>query len=141
MNISIQSDPPTFQGPGGTLALPAEDVASRQFAMLVEGQCSDQGIAQVAAQFGYSRQRYYQLLALFKKGGVAALVPALPGPKSNYRRTSAVVRRVIAQRFQDAEVSAAVIAQKLRQKRLPISQRSIERIFADYGLQKKTLRP
>ena len=51
-----------------------------------------------------------------------------------------MIRLVIRHRFLDAEASAEVIAQKLRQQGNPISQRSVERIIADYGLQKKTLR-
>ena len=60
------------------------------------------------------------------------------GPKRNYRRTDEVVRQVIRHRFLDAEASADVIAQKLRRPALP-SAHSVERVVADYGLQKKTL--
>ena len=59
------------------------------------------------------------------------------GPKHNYRRTDELVRQVIRHRFLDPEASADVIAQKLRQTGLPISTRSVERVIADYGLQKK----
>ena len=43
------------------------------------------------------------------------------------------------QRFLDPQASTAVIAQKLRQTGLPISNRSVERVIAEFGLQKKTL--
>jgi transposase len=110
--------------------------------MLIMGQCSDLSVAEVAQQFGYCRQRYYQLLAAYSEGGSSALQPQRTGPKSNYRRTPELVRRVIAQRFVDPDCSTEVIAQKIRQQQsLPISQRSVQRIIADYGLQKKTLRP
>lgn len=118
-----------------------DDPLARHLAMLVLGQCSELSVSEVAAQFDYSRQRYYQLLAAFSKGGSAALLPDRPGPKTDYRRTAEVVRRVISQRFLDPDCSAEVSAQKLRQKQHAISQRSIERIIADYGLPKKTLRP
>jgi len=49
------------------------------------------------------------------------------------------VRLVIRCRFLDPESSPAVIAQKIRQQKLAISTRSVERIIADFGLQKKTL--
>ena len=141
MSFSIQLDPPQFLGAGGQLAIGPDDVVTRHLAMLVLGECSQSSIAQVAAQFGYSRQRYYQLLDAFSQGGAAALQPRPTGPRSNYRRTPELIRRVISQRFLDPDCSADVITQKLRQKELPISQRSVERIIADYGLQKKTLRP
>lgn len=141
MNFSIHAQPSQFKGPGGALKIRDDDALGRHLAMLVLGECSEQDVSQVAAQFNYSRQRYYQLLTAFNEGGVAALLPSQPGPKSNYRRSPAVVRRVITQRFHDPDASAAVIAQKLRQKKFSVSQRSVERIIADYGLQKKTLRP
>ena len=84
-----------------------------------------------------SRQRYYQLLDLFTAGGLAALTPQKTGPKSNYRRTDQVVRQVLRYRFLDPDSSPEVIAQKLRQREFPISDRSVSRIIADYGIQKK----
>ncbi len=50
-----------------------------------------------------------------------------------------VVRQVIRHRFLDPGASAQVIGQKLRQAGQPISTRSVERVLAAYGLQKKTL--
>jgi hypothetical protein len=44
---------------------------------------------------------------------------------------------VIRCRFLDPDSSPEVIAQKIRQQSHAISQRSVERIIADYGLQKK----
>src|SRR6266581_5225923 len=87
-----------------------------------------------------TRQRYYQILDAFYEEGAEGLLLHSPGPKSDYRRTHQVVRLVIRCRFLDPESSPEVIAQKLRQQSLCISQRSVERIIADYGLQKKTLR-
>jgi len=141
MSLSIVSDPLHFLGSGGQFPIRSDDIVARHLAMLVMGECSELPVSQVAGLFGYSRQRYYQLLAAFQQGGSAALLPRPTGPKSNYRRTPEIVRRVISQRFLDPDCSPDVIAQKLLQKHFPISQRSVERIIADYGLQKKTLRP
>jgi len=111
------------------------------------GLCSDFYVlkwvptTRAAKQFHLSRPRYYQLRAAFEQQGALGLVLETRGPKTDYRRTQQIVRLVIRHRFLDAEASAQVIAQKLRQLGHPISQRSVERIIADYGLQKKTLRP
>ena len=51
------------------------------------------------------------------------------------------VLKVIRHRFLDPEASPEVIAQKLRQTQHSLSIRSVQRVIADYGLQKKTLRP
>ena len=72
--------------------------------------------------------------------GAEGLLLQNPGPKADYRRTDQVVRLVIRCRFLDPDSSPAVIAQKIRQQNLANSTRSVERIIADFGLQKKTLR-
>ena len=68
------------------------------------------------------------------------LQPHKRGPKRAYRRTQEVVRQVIRYRFLDPDASASVIAQKLRQNGWEVSQRSVERVVEEFGLQKKTLR-
>ena len=49
------------------------------------------------------------------------------------------MRQVLRYRFLDPDSSPEVIAQKLRQREFPISDRSVSRIIADYGIQKKKL--
>ena len=135
------SPPPTVQltGPAGTLAIQPDDTTARQLAMLFEGQCLGLGPIRAARKYGYTKQRYYQLLHAFVDGGSAALTPKKRGPKTKHVRTDAVEAQVIRHRFLDPQASAAVIAQKLRQTGVHISTRSVERTITDYGLQKKTL--
>ncbi|HVV72094.1 MAG TPA: helix-turn-helix domain-containing protein [Verrucomicrobiae bacterium] len=142
MNHSLQFDPTTNQltGPAGSLPIASNDELARRFLMLLEGQCLEARIGEVAQKFGCCRQRYYQLLEAFQKGGLSALAPQKTGPKSKFRRTEEIVRQILRHRFLDPDASVAVVAQKLRQTHLSISVRSVERVIADYGLQKKTLR-
>jgi hypothetical protein len=107
--------------------------------MLIEGECEGLGPLQAAAKFGYTKQRYFQIRAIFREQGAAALASRPRGPKTNYRRSSEVVRQVIRHRFLDPDASPDVIAQKLGQSGLVLSIRSVERVIAEYGLQKKTL--
>jgi hypothetical protein len=141
MNASLQFNPQTQQltGPAGSLAVPITDEQARRFLMLVEGQCLGAPVTTTAEKYGFCRQRYYQMLADYQRGGLPALQPRKTGPKSNYRRTDQLVRQILRYRFLDPEVSPAVIVQKLRQTGLALSLRSVERVIADYGLQKKTL--
>jgi hypothetical protein len=125
-------------GQGGRLEVPPDDDVARKFLMLVEGECEGLGPLRAAAKFGYSKQRYFQLRALLHVRGVAGLLCQKRGPKTNYRRTPEAVRQVIRHRFLDPDASAEVIAQKLCQTGNALSIRSVERIIADYGLQKKT---
>jgi hypothetical protein len=129
-----------FTGPSGSLAVNDDDEVCRRLAMLIEGQCEELGPSKAAHKYGFTRQRYYQILADFYQEGAEGLRLETPGPKTDYRRTDQVVRLVIRCRFLDPEASPEVVAQKIRQQNLTISTRSIERIIADFGLQKKTLR-
>ena len=131
---------PQLTGPAGSLLVPANDEITLKLAMIFEGQCDGSGPTKAAAKFGYSKARYFQLLHLYQEHGALALHSQPTGPKSNYRRTDEVVRQVIRHRFLDPEASAEVIAQKLQPTHHPLSIRSIHRVIAQYGLQKKTRR-
>jgi hypothetical protein len=97
------------------------------------------GPLQAASAFGYSKQRYFQLRQAFCQHGADALINRKTGPKSNYRRTDDVIHQVVRHRFLDPQASPAVIAQKIFQCGLPISERSVQRVISAFGLQKKTL--
>jgi transposase len=126
-------------GEYGMLPVAEQDEVTRKLAMLIEGECEGLGRSEAARKYGYTRQRYAQLLYAYQEQGSAALCSKPRGPKRNYRRTDELVRQVIRHRFLDPDASAEVIAQKLRQTEFSISTRSVERVIADYGLQKKTL--
>jgi len=126
-------------GEYGQLPVAPDDEIAMKFVMLMEGQCEKPGRSETARKYGYTRQRYAQLLQAYKQLGTAGLQSKLRGPKRNYRRTDEVVRQVIRYRFLDPDASADVIAQRLRQTGFAISTRSVERVIGEYGLQKKTL--
>jgi hypothetical protein len=125
-------------GPGGQLKVRDDDEITQKLLMLIEGECEGRGPLEAARKFGYSKQRYFQLRTAFQQRGAIALESQKRGPKTNYRRTPEVVRQVIRHRFLDPDASPEVIAQKLCQSGLSISIRSVERVIAEYGLQKKT---
>ena len=126
-------------GTGGSLPVPKDDEVTRKLTMLIEGECEGPGPLQAARKFGFSKQRYYQLLAAYAQQGAAALQSGKRGPKTHYRRTAEVVRQVIRHRFLDPDASAEVIAQKLSQSEWAVSIRSVQRVIEEFGLQKKTL--
>ena len=142
MNNDFIFDPSSNQlrGPAGSLSIDPSDVMTCRYLMLQEGLCLNTNVSAVAKKYGYCRQRFYQLLDRFKKGGMAALETQKTGPKAKSRRTDQAVRQVLRQRFLDPDSSVDVIAQKLNQTLFPMSVRSVNRVIADYGLQKKTLR-
>ncbi len=126
-------------GDHGSLTLVENDEVSRKLAMLIEGECEGLGPVKAAAKHGLTRQRYFQIRKAFEDKGATALLSKVRGPKKKYRRTDELRRQVIRHRFLDPDASAEVIAQKLRQTGFVISTRSVERVIAEYGLQKKTL--
>jgi len=125
-------------GPEGSLPVREDDEITLKLAMLFEGQCEGLGPVQAAQKFGYTRQRYYQILDQFKNHGAEGLKSLKPGPKGNYRRTDEVIRQIIRYRFLDPAMVPEVIAQKLNQNGYSIAMRSVERVISAYGLQKKT---
>jgi len=138
--LRFENDHAFLEGPHGSLHVPQGDEVTLKLAMLVEGRCEGLGPTRAARKFGYSPQRFHQLVHLFERQGADALRSQKRGPKTNYRRTQEVVCQVIRHRFLDPDASPAVIAQKLRQCGVDISTRSVERVVAAYGLQKKTPR-
>jgi hypothetical protein len=128
-----------IDGPAGSLPVKLEDKLTRQLAMLFESKCLGLGPTKAAQKYGYSKQRFFQILNAFIKGGSTALIPKKTGPKTNYVRTENVVTQIIRHRFLDPDANAEVIAQKLKQTGIKVSQRTVERTITEYGLQKKTL--
>lgn len=128
-----------IEGPAGTLPVKSGDKVTRQLAMIIEGKCLGLGPTKAAKKYGYSKQRFFQVLKAFIKNGSQALIPKKTGPKTNYVRTENVVSQIIRHRFLDPEANSEVIAQKMRQTGIKVSQRTVERTITEYGLQKKTL--
>ena len=137
--ISLNLSKERIQSESGSLSIAKDDEITRKLAMLIDGECGSEGIDRVAAKFGFSRQRYFQIRTLFLEKGGHALFSSKRGPRSKYKRTQELVCQVIRHRFLDPEASTEVIAQKLRQCNFNISKRTVDRVIAQYGLQKKTL--
>ena len=128
----------SLSGPKGSIPVREDDEITLKLAMLFEGQCDGFGPAKAAQKFGFTRQRYHQILQQFLDMGAEGLKSLKRGPKGNYRRTDEVVRQIIRYRFLDPQMSPEGIAQKLNQNGYPIAIRSVERVISEYGLQKKT---
>ena len=136
--IEIVSNALFLTGPEGSIPVNEHDEITLKLGMLFEGECEGIGSVNAAKKFGFTRQRYYQVLQEFRTNGAEALKSHKRGPKGNYRRTNEVVRQIIRHRFLDPQISPEVIAQKLIQCGYPIAIRSVERVISEYGLQKKS---
>ncbi len=136
--LVFDRDQQRLVGPHGSLPVPQDDEITQKLAMLIAGECGALGPRQAAETFGFSKPRYYQIRKAFHLHGAQALTSKKRGPKRQYRRTQEATRQVIRHRFLDADATADVIAQKLRQTGVKISTRSVERVIEEFGLQKKT---
>jgi len=136
--VKLDAGAPVLSGPNGSLPVQKDDEITLKLAMLFEGQCEGLGPLRAAEKFGFTRQRYHQILKEYLAHGAAGLKNLKTGPKGNYRRSEEVIRQVIRYRFLDPKMSSEVIAQKLNQNGYLLAIRSVERVISEYGLQKKT---
>jgi hypothetical protein len=123
---------------GKDFVIDQKDRLSMKLAMLVEGHCTI-GVQEAIKKYGYTEQRYYQLLLKYQEGGAQALIDNKPGSDKQPVRTKETVNQIIRLRFLDPFSSAGVIAQKLSQIGYKVSKRSVERTITEYGLQKKRM--
>jgi len=121
---------------GKDFVIDPKDSLSMKLSMLIEGHCTI-GVQESIKKYGYSEQRYYQLLLKYQEGGAQALIDNKPGSDKQPVRTKDTVNQIIRLRFLDPFSSADVIAQKLSQIGHKVSKRSVERTITEYGLQKK----
>jgi transposase len=116
-----------------------KDSLGKKLSMLIEGHCTI-GVKEAIKKYGYTEQRYYQLLKQYHQGGSVALTDKKRGSDKQPVRTREAVNQTIRLRFLDPLASVGVIAQKLKQIGYNVSKRSVERTITDYGLQKKRIR-
>jgi hypothetical protein len=121
---------------GKDFVIDPKDSVSMKLSMLIEGHCTV-GVHESIRKYGYTEQRYYQLLQKYQDGGAQALIDKKPGSDKQPVRTKEIVNQIIRLRFLDPFSSADVIAQKLKQLGHKVSKRSVERTITEYGLQKK----
>jgi transposase len=112
-----------------------KDRLSVKLAMLIEGH-STIGVHEAIKKYGYTEQRYYQLLDKYLKDGSQGLIDKKTGSDKKPVRTKEVVNQIIRLRFLDPIASAAVLAQKLTQTGYKVSKRSVERTITEFGLKK-----
>ena len=123
---------------GKDFVIAQKDSLSIKLAMLIEGHCTI-GVQEAIKKYGYTEQRYYQLLQKYQEGGAQTLIDNKRGSDKQPVRTKETINQIIRLRFLDPFSSAGVIAQKLNQIGHKVSKRSVERTITEYGLQKKRM--
>lgn len=116
-----------------------KDKQAMKLAMLIEGQCTI-GVYDSIKKYGYTEQRYYQLLKNYEQGGTELLIDKKRGSDKKPVRTKELENQIIRMRFLDPLASTDILTQKLSQLGYNVSKRSVERTITEYGLQKKLIR-
>jgi len=137
MIVEHKGNQVVISGSKGEICIASDDEIAYRFVMLIEEACESEPASDVAKYYGFSISRFKQIKKDYKEGGAEKLSLQKTGPKTNYRRTEYIEKRVIHLRYLDNEMSPEVIKQRLEQEGCTISARSINRIIEDYGLQKK----
>ncbi len=88
-------------------------------------------ILQVAGQFGYSRQGFYQLQDAFRADGMAGLLEKKRGRKGPLRCTPEVVGRVLAQKQAHPDLAGRDLAEWMeREHGIRVHRRTVEKIVS-----------
>jgi transposase len=109
----------------------ARDMVQVKYEMVRRVRAEGQPVNAAAAAFGFSRPSYYQAAAAVDAGGLAALVPARPGPRRAHKLTDQVV--AFARQMLDADPSlrSAQLAEMIEQRfGIRVHPRSVERALA-----------
>jgi len=123
---------------GKDFIIDEKDSLAIKLSMLIEGHCTI-GVQEAIKKYGYTEQRYYQLMSKYLQDGTQGLIDKKTGSDKQPVRTKDTVNQIIRLRFLDPFSSAGVIAQKLGQMGYKVSKRSVERTITEYGLQKKRM--
>jgi transposase len=117
----------------------ARDLVQVKYEMVRRVQAEGQPVTTAAAAFGFSRPSYYQAAAAVEAGGMAALVPARPGPRRAHKLTEEVVAFARQLLDTDASLRSAQLAEAITQRfGISVHPRSVERALARTAAPKST---
>lgn len=109
----------------------ARDVVQVKYEMVRRVRVDGVPVSRSAAAFGLSRPSFYEAAAAVDAGGLAALVPARPGPRRAHKLTEQVVAFARAAREDDPTVRSVQLAQRIGERfGIRVHPRSVERALA-----------
>ena len=109
----------------------ARDLVQVKYEMVRRVRAEGQPVTAAAAAFGFSRPSFYQAAAAVEAGGLAALVPARPGPRRAHKLTAEVVACAAEARAADSSLTSAGLAEAIAARfGITVHPRSVERALA-----------
>lgn len=109
----------------------ARDLVQVKYEMVRRARVDGDAVSRSAAAFGFSRPSFYQVAAALDAGGLAALVPARPGPRRAHKLTPEVVAFARRLRTEDASLRPADLTAAIAERfGVRVHPRSVERALA-----------
>ena len=109
----------------------ARDVVQVKYEMVRRVRVEGEAVSRSAAAFGFSRPSFYEAAAAVDAGGLAALVPARPGPRRAHKLTDEVVAFARALLDADPSLRSIDLAAEITDRfGVQVHPRSVERALA-----------
>jgi transposase len=111
--------------------LDARDLVQVKYEMVRRARVDGEPVSRAADAFGFSRPSFYAAQAALDRGGLAALVPARPGPKRAHKMTGEVVSFSREQLAADPTLSSQALVERIDERfGITVHRRSVERALA-----------
>ena len=116
---------------GGSEFLDARDLVQVKYEMVRRTRVDGESVSRAAEAFGFSRPSFYAAQAALDGGGLAALVPARPGPKRAHKMTGEVVAFARERLAADPKLSSQALVELIAERfGVRVHRRSVERALA-----------
>ena len=111
--------------------LDARDLVQVKYEMVRRARVDGEPVGGAAEAFGFSRPSFYAAQASLDRGGLAALVPARPGPRRAHKMTGEVVSFARARRAADPKLSSQALVELISERfGVRVHRRSVERALS-----------
>src|SRR5919108_2728278 len=111
--------------------LDARDLVQVKYEMVRRARVDGEPVSHAAEAFGFSRPSFYAAQAALDRGGLAALVPARPGPRRAHKLTGEVVAFAREWLAADPKLSSQALVELIAERfGVRVHRRSVERALA-----------
>lgn len=115
----------------GSGFLDARDLVQVKYEMVRRARVDGEPVSRAAVAFGFSRPSFYAAQSALDQGGLAALVPARPGPRRAHKLTGEVVAFARERLAADPKLSGAGLVELIAVRfGVHVHRRSVERALA-----------
>ena len=115
----------------GSEFLDARDIVQVKYEMVRRVRMDGEAVSHSAAAFGFSRPSFYAAAAAIDTGGLAALVPARPGPRRAHKLNDEVVAYAHAQLEAEPSLRSVDLVTLIEERfGIRVHPRSVERALA-----------